>query len=149
MRNASFCVIGHSADVWLISIFVSGETMNTVKLQSVVTKTLLGTTLGIATGFLALAGTSSPSFASAAKPVKHAVTTTKTTSIKPKVAVKAKTTNAKHTTRKHAVKHTAAKHSTAKHVVKKTATKPTHAAKAMSTKHTTSKVKTKVTAPKK
>jgi hypothetical protein len=111
------------------------------KLHSVVTKTLLGTTLGIATGFLALAGTSSPSFAAAAKKpaaktTTHTVTKPKTTSTKPKTATKAKTSS-KHAAKKHAT----AKKST-KHAVKSTAKKSTkHAVKSAAKKSTKHAVK--------
>ena len=122
--------------------------MNT-KLHSVVTKTVLGTTLSIATGFLALAGISSPSFAAAAKPaakpVTHAVIKPKAVSTKPKAVATSKHVAKKHTT-KHAAKHTA-KHESAKHEIAEQA-KAEHESIKRETaehavKHTTAKKSTK------
>jgi hypothetical protein len=122
--------------------------MNSVKLQSAVTRTLLGATLGIATGLIALAGTATPSHAAgvktAKKPVTHIVAK-KTTTVKPKaVSTKHKIT-AKKTGKKipASTKHTV-KHSTGKHV----AVNSKHTAKTMAKKPVHTTVKTMSNKPK-
>lgn len=121
--------------------------MNSVKLQSAVTRTLLGVTLGIATGFIALAATTTPGHAAgvktAQKPVTHIVTKKKTTTVTPKaVSTKHKVT-AKKTGKKlpvstkHTVKHSMGKHVAvgSKHTMKAMVKKPVHTSvKAMSSK---------------